>query len=96
MSMIRYNNALYTFGGNGQRKTNFEPFSNLFVSKDNGITWQTSPKKFAFPEEFQTKYDESDGNYSCTVDENHFIWIMWSKTGEVWRGRLNKLGFEKQ
>lgn len=96
MSMIRYNNALYTFGGNGQRKTNFEPFSNLFVSKDNGITWQTSPEKFAFPEEFQTKYEESDGNYSCTVDENHFIWIMWSKTGEVWRGRLNKLGFEKQ
>lgn len=96
MSMIRYNNMLYTFGGNGQRKGAIAPFSNLFVSIDNGITWQTTPEKIAFPEEFQTQYEESDGNYSCVVDENHFIWIMWSKTGEVWRGRINKLGFEKQ
>ena len=96
MSMIRYNNTLYAFGGNGQRKGAIAAFSQLFISKDNGITWQTSPEKIAFPEEFQTKYEESDGHYSCIVDENHFIWIMWSKTGEVWRGRINKLGFEKQ
>lgn len=96
MSMIRYNNKLYALGGSGQRDGAIEPFSNLYVSEDNGITWQTAPEEVVFPEEFQTKYEDSEGNYSCAVDENHFIWIMWSKTGEVWRGRINKLGFEKQ
>ena len=95
MTMVRYNNELYMFGGKGQRKGAIAPFSKIFTSKDNGITWQTTSKNVVFPEEFQTKYEESDGYYSSVVDENHFIWIMWSKTGEVWRGRINKLGFDK-
>jgi len=96
MSMIRYNNMLYTFGGNGQHKEAIEPFSKLYFSKDNGITWKATPEKVSFPEEFQTLYEESGSNYSCIVDDNHFIWIMWSQTGEVWKGRINKLGFDKQ
>lgn len=96
MTMIRYNNMLYAFGGNGQRKGAIKPFSSLYISTDNGITWKAASDKITFPEEFQTKYEESDGNYSCIVDDNHFIWIVWSKTGEVWRGRINKLGFDKQ
>ena len=96
MTMFRYNNELYLFGGNGQRNGEIAPFSAFYISKDNGITWQTASDKIVFPEEFQTKYEESDGNYSSVVDDNHFIWIMWSETGEVWRGRINKLGFDKQ
>lgn len=96
MTMIHYNNKLYLFGGSGQRDGAIKPFSNLYASMDNGITWETASAKIAFPEEFPTNYEESDGNYSCTVDDNHHIWIMWSKTGEVWRGRINKLGFDKQ
>ena len=49
-----------------------------------------------FPEIFSTLYEQANGNYSYIVDDQHFIWIMWSQTGEVWRGRVNKLGFEKQ
>lgn len=95
MTMIHYNNELYAFGGSGQHKGSIAPFGTLFTSKDNGITWQKATSKIAFPEEFQTKYEESEGNYSSVVDDNHFIWIMWSQTGEVWRGRINKLGFDK-
>ncbi|MBQ2858162.1 MAG: hypothetical protein IJE78_13790 [Bacteroidaceae bacterium] len=96
MSMIRYNNQLYVFGGSGQNNESIKPFSTMYVSKDNGIAWQTAPEKIAFPEEFQAKYEESDGNYSCIVDENQSIWMMWSQSGEVWKGRINRLGFEKQ
>lgn len=95
MTLIRYNDALYTFGGKGRHKGEFEPFSRIYTSKDNGITWQTAPSKMTFPEEFQTLYEEADGQYACVVDDNHFIWLIWAQTGEVWRGRINKLGFDK-
>ena len=35
------------------------------------------------------------GDYSLTIDKNHYIWIVWND-GSVWRGRLNKLGFKIQ
>ena len=96
MSLIRYNEMLYAFGGAGQHQGAIEAFSTFYQSKDNGITWTTANKKMTFPEEFGTLYEQAKGNYSCIVDNQQFIWIMWSQTGEVWRGRINKLGFDKQ
>ena len=96
ISMIRYNNMLYAFGGYAQHEAEIEPFTCIYASRDNGITWEATTEKIAFPEEFPTIYEASEGNYSCVVDNNHFIWFMWSQTGEVWQGRINKLGFERQ
>ena len=73
-----------------------QAFVQFYTSKDNGISWEAVKKNLAFPNEFKTIYEQAEGNYSCVVDNNNFIWIMWSKTGEVWRGRINKLGFIKQ
>lgn len=95
-TMIHYNNKLYAFGGpatDGKALTAFEQF---YSSKDNGISWEPVTTIFAFPEEFKTIYEQAEGNYSCIVDNDNFIWVIWSKTGEVWRGRINKLGFIKQ
>ena len=96
MSMIHYNDMLYVFGGAGQHQGAIEAFSAFYQSKDNGITWTAANKKMTFPEEFSALYEQTKGNYSCIVDSQQFIWIMWSQTGEVWRGRINKLGFDKQ
>ena len=96
MSMIHYNGLLYTFGGTAQDVETFEPFSVFYQSMDNGITWESADDKVSFPEEFSSLYEQADGNYSCIVDNQNFIWIMWSRTGEVWRGRINKFGFDKQ
>ena len=96
-NLIQYNDKLYTFGG-GKKYLGLDivsPFQYFFESSDNGITWNTVTRKVMFPEEFQNLYREAKGNYSCVVDENQFIWIMWSQTGEVWRGRINKFGFKK-
>ena len=84
------------FGGAGQHKGKIEAFEQFYVSKDDGISWEAITEKVMFPEEFRSLYEQANGNYSCVVDDQHFIWIMWSQTGEVWRGRINKLGFEKQ
>lgn len=97
-TIIRYNDKLYTFGG-ARKYLEFElatPFQNFYVSPDNGISWNIVTEKTMFPDEFNDLYEESKGNYSCVVDDNQYIWIMWSQTGEVWRGRINKFGFDKQ
>ena len=94
--MIHYNNQLYTFGGQGGKETVIEPFSAIYASEDNGITWKAFTSKVMFPETFGDLYEQADGHYSCVVDDEHHIWVMWSQTGEVWRGRINKLGFKKQ
>ena len=94
--MIHYNNTLYIFGGSGQYNGSVEAFSKFYASVDDGICWKEVTEKFMFPETFSTLYEQANGNYSYIVDDQHFIWIMWSQTGEVWRGRVNKFGFEKQ
>jgi len=48
-----------------------------------------------FPAAFNDLYEATSGNYSYVVDDQQYIWVMWSQTGEVWRGRLNKLGSDK-
>ena len=95
-AMIRYNGKLYTFGGPGRRSSALAAFDKLFCSEDNGITWKIVNESILFPEDFESKYEAAHGNYSYTVDDNHFIWIMWGETGEVWKGRLNKLGFVRK
>lgn len=93
--LIQYQDQLYMFGGPGQYNGTIQAFEYFYVSKDNGISWKAITKMMMFPKEFNALYEESEGNYSCIVDDQQFIWIMWSQTGEVWRGRINKLGFEK-
>lgn len=96
IGLIHYDNELYVFGGAGQYNGSVEPFSQFYISEDNGIAWEAITSKFMFPEEFKTLYEEAEGNYSYVVDDRQFIWIMWGNTGEVWKGRLNRLGFQKQ
>lgn len=79
-SIIHYNDAFYIFGGD----------FNGFNKSLNGIAWYAADSKFRMPEEFKNK---SDKQYAMVVDKKNFIWIIWND-GEVWRGRLNKLGFK--
>ena len=96
IAMIHYNNQLYAFGGPGKKNgSNLAPFSAFYESVNNGITWQQVKRYVFFPEEFSNLYKQADGNYSYVIDKNNYLWIMWSKSGQVWRGRINKLGFKK-
>ena len=96
IAMIHYNNQLYAFGGPGKKNgSNLAPFSAFYESVNNGIIWQQVKRYVFFPEEFSNLYKQADGNYSYVIDKNNYLWIMWSKSGQVWRGRINKLGFKK-
>ena len=94
--LIYYDNQLLTFGGVSKSNGTIVPFNEFIASKDNGITWENATEKMAFPVEFKDLYEQANGNYSCIVDDKQYIWMMWSQTGEVWRGRINKFGFKKQ
>ena len=65
----------------------------------NGIAWFETETKFLLPTEFEGKT-----SYSVVIDptvdasdKRDYIWVVFGGHGmdnEVWRGRLNKLGFE--
>lgn len=95
-SMIYYNNQLYVFGGPGKNNSTAKAFDYFYTSNDHGIGWEKITEDVLFPECFNKLYASANGNYSYVVDDNHFLWIMWSGTGEVWKGRINKLGFTEQ
>ena len=97
ISMIYYNELLYAFGGPGKSYGKDIPaFSKFYVSKDQGVSWTPVSQYLFFPEEFTDLYNQAKGNYSFVVDKNNFLWIIWSKSGQVWRGRINKMGFLKK
>lgn len=83
-SIMHYGGQFYCFGGT---------FDAIYSSK-TGIAWYQTKKKFLLPKEVKGKEV-----YSMTIDKNNFIWIVFGGKGtqnEVWRGRLNKLGFKQQ
>ena len=94
--MIHYNGMLYAFGGPGKEGNSEKAFKYFYASNDNGIGWEKITEDVLFPYEFTNLYAQADGNYSFVVDNNHYVWFMWGKTGKVWRGRINKLGFVNQ
>ena len=82
--LIYYNSQLYAFGGD---------YSTIYKSL-NGIDWKEIKTKFMLPEDFKDRKQ-----CAITIDNENYIWVSWNNsakhTNEVWRGRLNKLGFRK-
>ena len=94
-AIMFYGGMLYCFGGE----------LDAIYSSITGIAWSQTETKFLLPQEFKGK-----GAYSIIVeptkdktvapaDKRDFIWVIFGGNGtknEVWRGRLNRLGFEIQ
>lgn len=60
--------------------------SPIYHSADIGRTWKSGT--FTLP----TSLQQPTG-VAATVDDAHHIWIVCEGTGEVWRGRLNRLAW---
>ena len=93
-----YGSQFHMMGG--EFKTSILPLQalpgmNLLINSDMHL------KKLSFQEKMKTtkiqlnikSLFEGKGDYSLAIDKNHYIWIAWND-GSVWRGRLNKLGFQ--
>lgn len=94
-AIMYYGGLFYCFGGE----------MDAIYSSITGIAWNKTMKKFLLPSAFKGK-----GAYSVIVqptkdttvapeDKRDFIWVVFGGNGtanEVWRGRLNRLGFKIQ
>lgn len=81
-SLFTYDNASLLVGlGTDQDAIDF------YTSRDNGRTWKK--KDFECPKEMTRPT-----SISAFADKDNFIWLVCGGTGEVWRGRLNRLGWQ--
>ena len=80
LSVALYDNDLFAIGGECDK---------LYYSKDCGICWKENDK-FKLPEGF------SASTASIAVDDDNFIWIVCTGSGQVWKGRLNKMGWDNK
>lgn len=84
---IYYNDMTYSFGAGPKEK-----FENIYQSEEYGLIWNKTSRKVLLPYEFKGRTD-----FSYVITDDNFIWIFWSKkegtNDEIWKGRINKLGF---
>ena len=87
VTICKYGDVLLAFGGNGIGACTESAFSKIYVSLDGGISWKGS-KTYPVPEGMAG----SNQAFTSTVDANNCLWIIFGD-GQVWRGRLNRLGW---
>lgn len=90
LNLIQYDEKCLAFGGasvagKGARKA----MDALYVSQDYGISWRTD-SEWHMPKALK----DMDGPICSVVDGENVIWLI--ADGEVWRGKLNRLDFERQ
>ena len=91
LTMVKYDDGILALGAEGIGGCTAAPYKQIYQSRDNGITWKYNPY-YSLPDEF----DKLATNVTATVDGDNFIWLYCQGTGQVWRGRLNKLGWKIQ
>ena len=87
VAMCAYGDVLLAFGGKGIGACTENAFSKICVSLDGGITWKGT-STYPVPEGLTGMSQP----FTSTVDTNNCLWIILGD-GQVWRGRLNRLGW---
>lgn len=76
--------------GKGEGASENAPLAQIYNSVDNGITWQKD-KKMYLPAAMKS----SDSEFAMVKDANNMVWIICGETGQVWKGRINRVAWEK-
>jgi hypothetical protein len=82
LSLVYYDKSILAFGGD---------YKTIYQSRDNGITWKTN-KAYVMPKDFDYQVE----SVKVAVDEEDYIWLyckLINGDKQVWRGRLNRLGW---
>jgi len=91
LNIVKYDDGILAIGGEGIGGCSIEPYTFMYQSRDNGITWKFNPT-YLMPDGFGSYAT----NVKASVDSDHFLWLHCEGSGEVWRGRLNRLGWKIQ
>ena len=88
LNLMYYDNMLLMAGGKS-KDGKIPSLERFYMSQDNGLTWW---RQHAYMPPAEQR--GAEGYIAATVDQNNFIWLM--AKGKVFRGRINRLGFERQ
>lgn len=92
IQVVWYDDVLLAFGGKGLNDDTVSPLSIIYKSRDNGITWKEETS-YTFPPTNGTEtINTAATSFSAAVSKG-YIWIACSDTGEVWRGRMNRVAW---
>ena len=91
LQVVSYDNGFLALGGKGIGGCQAEPFAHFYTSKDRGLTWQED-SIYTLPQGFNT----STTSFSMIADEENFLWLIDNDANQIWRGRINRLGWRKE
>jgi len=95
ISVVEYDDAFFLVGG---VDSSDKVYKDIYLSKDRGITWTKTSSLVLMPDEFKAR-----AFASAIVDKNtNNLFLFGGKErnsgndlGDLWVGRINRLGFEK-
>lgn len=88
LNLVEYNHNLLALGGSSLNGTH-QALDNLYVSYDNGISWETNTT-YALPESLKNTSEL----ITAVTDNEYNLWIFAGS--KIWKGRLNKLSFNNK
>lgn len=93
VSVVQYDEKFFMLSGIDE---NGKASSEILLSKDGGVSWSVSDTLVVMPQEFKAR-----GFSSIHVDNEQFMYVFGGKErtnanvmNQIWRGRINRLGFE--
>lgn len=90
LQLFAYDGTLMAIGGKGIGACTEEAYNKIYESRDGGITWKPATQ-VALPGGMGAQPTAM----GVAVDADNYIWLFCGGTGEVWRGRLNRLGWNE-
>ncbi|MCD8265566.1 MAG: DUF6242 domain-containing protein [Prevotellaceae bacterium] len=90
LNVVAYDDGFLTFGG----KTGdglHEAMDSVLYSADHGITWRPYDDDDMDVDTLITQAAAEARHIVSTVDDEQYLWVFIDS--EVWRGRINRLGF---
>lgn len=89
LQVVKFGDNLIAFGGEGLGASTAKAYSKFYVSGDEGTTWKKSSNVLP-----PSGFSAGDA-FTMISDSNNFIWVICGQSGQVWKGRLNSLGWAK-
>lgn len=91
ISVVNYGEGMVALGGSGIGAATASPFASLYESLDGGIAWRT---RSYLP--LPNGLNSTDGVFAVASDTDNYLWMVCGGSGQVWRGRLNRLGWKNE
>ena len=90
LCVVPYDDGFQALGGRSMDGT-YEAMDSIRHSSDHGISWKTYDNDDMNVDKAIQNAAKTAQYITATVDEKNFLWIVIDN--QVWRGRINRLGF---